>query len=317
MQLGITAKIKWIMCRLYFFIGHPIVRYYLKHPLTFLKNRVNILLLWFKKVVNRDINFDDNISSSTPIDVVIVAVDKDFEVLEYAIDSIRKNVRHPVGNIIIISPKSEVIIYLCKRKKCKFIDEDLVLPITKKDIKYVVSGIDRSGWLFQQLLKWSGDKYVKRDYFLITDADTIFCRPQVFTYHKKIILSVSSLLCYIPYFEAYGNLVGERVEPLLSLTNHHMLFQKSKLARLKRIIEKRSDMEWFRAIINYIETNKEPSVSDYETYGQFVYDHYQNECLLEHWFNLSLSRKQINNLTELVNKFSSDYKTLSFHTYKK
>ena len=121
-----------------YFFNHPIVKYYTRHPIVLFKNRIIIFFLWLKKIFNQDINFNNNIHSDVPIDVVIAAIDKDYDVLVHVIDSIRTNIKHPIGDIIIISPKSEGIVDLCETKKCTFIDENTVLPITKKDIYYTV-----------------------------------------------------------------------------------------------------------------------------------------------------------------------------------
>ena len=308
-MIKIIKKIKYIT-------GHPIVKYYTTHPVVLIKNRIIVLYLWFKKIINLDVNFISNIHSEIPIDVVIVAIDKDFDVLVHVVDSIRNNVMHPIGDIIIISPKSEIITNLCKINKCIFIDENTVLPITKKDINYAVAGVDRSGWLFQQLLKWSGDNYSKNDHFLVADADSVFCRPQLFIDNEKVILAVSNQLCHIPYFEAYNKLTGDKIEPLINFTSHHALFQKSKLTALKQKIEKHCGIEWYRAIISNIDMQEGSAVSDYETYGQFVFSNYADEYILEHWFNLSLSRSMLGKISSTLKKNYNKYKTISFHTYK-
>jgi len=225
-------------------------------------------------------------------------------------------VKHPIGDIVIIIPKSEIIMNLCKMRKCVFVDEDTVLPITKKDIKYTVNGKDRSGWLFQQLLKWSGDKYAKNDYFLIADADTIFCRPQVFIYDNKVILPVSNQLCHVPYFVTYSKLLGQKILPLINFTSHHSLFQKNRLTTLKKKIEKHNKTKWYKAIVNSIDTNEGSSVSDYETYGQFVYSTCPNDYILEHWFNLSMSRSMLGGISKILKENYKKYKTISFHSYK-
>lgn len=310
-MVGLQKKISY-------FLSHPIVKYYSQHPLILLKNRLIILSLWFKKILYKDINFDDKACSSTPIDVVLVATDKDYEVLPYVIDSVRLNIKHPITKIVIISPKSKSIEDLCKIKKCVFVDENTVLPLTKKDINYTVNGIDRSGWLFQQLLKWSGDKYANNDYFLIADADTVFCRPQIFIYENKVILSVCHQFCHTPYFDIYKKLLGVEIKPLINLTSHHLLFNKAILTELKHNIEKRSGTNWYTTIINNIDPNEGSFVSDYETYGQFFYSNYFDDCILEHWFNLSLSRsKYYDRIIKILRENNKRYKTISFHSYKK
>lgn len=278
-----------------------------------------MLRLRLNRFFHKDLNFIDKVKSNTPIDVVIVAIDKDFDVLVHVIDSIRKNIKHPIDEIIIISPESVAIKKICREKKCKFVDENTVLPITKKDIKYTASGNDRSGWLFQQLLKWSGDKFAKNEYFLIADADTVFCRPQIFVNNKKVMLPVCSQLCHIPYYYAYNKLTGESALPLLNFTSHHSLFQKSKLHKLKQKIKKHTKQEWYKAIISTtkINPNEGSCVSDYETYAQYLYSKYPDECRLEHWFNLSLCRKKLPQIKKLIKQYQAKYKAISFHTYKK
>lgn len=257
----------------------------------------------------------ENVRSEISIDVVIPALEKDFDVLPCVIASIRKNIRHPIGKTWIISPESKIIKNICKINQCNFIDENTVLPITKKDIHYSVNGLDRSGWLFQQLLKWGGDAFVESEYFLVADSDTVFSRPQVFISDNKMLFSVSSRIAHIPYFDAYRRLLGVDLHPLMNLTSHHSLIKKSILTDLKREIEKKNAVEWYRAIINNIDVREASSISDYETYGQYTLSNYPNEYLLEHWFNLSLPRIELKNLSLLIRKFSSKYKTLSFHSY--
>lgn len=308
-----------IFGKIKYFFGHPIVKYYTRHPIILFRNRMIVFSLWLKKLFGRDPNFTENIRSTVPIDIVIVAIDKDFDSLVHVIDSARKNVLHPIGDIIIISPKSKLIQGLCKKKKCVFVDESTVLPIGKEDIGYLIEGKDRSGWIFQQLLKWSGDKYAKSDFFLVADADTVFCRPQVFVFGGRITFSVCSQLGHIPYYKAFEKLTGEHVPALINFTSHHTLFDKRKLTELKNNIEKHCKIKWYQAIVTTKDINSREGscVSDYETYGQYVYLNYPDECRLEHWFNLSLNRKNLSRIAKLKKQLRSKFKTVSFHTYKK
>lgn len=61
-----------------------------------------------------------------------------------------------------------------------FVDENEVLPITKKDINYICKdGRDRSGWLFQQLLKLAGNIGTCEN-FITIDSDHILLKPHTF-----------------------------------------------------------------------------------------------------------------------------------------
>lgn len=255
------------------------------------------------------------IRSNLPIDVVLAAIDKDSDVLVYVIDSIRKNVMHPIGNIVVISPKSEKIIELCKIKKCLFVDEDTVIPLTKKAINYKIDDVDRAGWLFQQLLKYAAGKYCKNQYYLATEADTIFLRPRVFEKNGKILLPCSNQLCHIPYFYSYRTILGKEILPYVNFTSHHTLINKVRLKQLKLDIEQYCKKPWYRAIIENIDKSNGSAISDYETYGQYMYYNYNHEIELEDWSNISLKRSDLSKISILLNKLARNYKTVSFHSY--
>lgn len=304
-----------ILHKVRYFTNHPIIRYFIRHPIILLKNRLIVAQLQLKRILKRDINFNGVIRSNLPIDIVLAAIDKDYDVLVYVIDSIRENIKHPIGDIIIISPKSETIINLCKIKRCTFVDENTVLPITKKDINYTVAGIDRSGWLFQQLLKYAAEKYCKQEYYLVTEADTIFLRPRVFEQNGKTLFPCSNQLCHIPYFYSYQALLGKIIYPYVNLTSHHSLINKKILKQLKFNIELYCKKLWYKAIIENIDKTDGSSISDYETYGQYVYNNYKNEMELEDWSNISLKRSSLLDNNKLSSKFACKYKTISFHSY--
>ncbi|HSV94372.1 MAG TPA: DUF6492 family protein [Spirochaetia bacterium] len=296
-------------------LNYPIIKYYLSNPLILLKNRFTILLLKLKKIIGKDINFSSGVKSNIPIDVVMCAIDKDYDVLVHVIDSIRKYIKHPICNIYLICPISERISKIAKDKKCILIDENKVLPITKKNIIYTVNGQNRSGWLFQQLLKWSADKFVTNEYFLITEADTAYCRPQVFIHNHKVLIPVSNQFCHLPYFAAIKRLIGKKVDPIINLTSHHSLFEKTKLKALKHTIEKKCKVVWWQGIINKIDHKQGASVSDYETYGQFVYLNYPDDFEKEFWYNHSFKRSQLKDIKNIIRQSRNKYKNISFHSY--
>jgi hypothetical protein len=296
-------------------ILHPSTQYYFCHPIEFLFFYIQIAQLKLKVVLGKDINFSTNPSSDLPIDVVMPTLDRDYEIVSKVIDSIRTNVRHPIGQIIIISPRSKKIEKMCREKKCRWVHEDSVLPITIQNINIRVKGINRSGWIYQQLLKWGVVRYLKSEYFLISESDTVYARPCVFERNKKMIFACSSALCHIPYFYSYKRLFGEKVLATHNLTSHHLLFRKKYIEEVKRKIESRHKMPWYKAIINILDPDELSSVSDYDSYGQYVSNHYPKTVEFEHWANRSFGRSELKKLPKLLKQYASTTKTLSFHSY--
>jgi hypothetical protein len=204
------------------------------------------------------------------IDVMIPAIEKDLETLPFVIDSVRKQVKHPIGRFLIVSPNSQKMKQLCKKKDCTFVDENTVLPITKKNIHYSSTKWDRSGWLFQQLLKLSGDSLCSQDYYLVIDADTVLIRPHVFRTAGNRPIFYYRKWSQPEYFNTYTKLLGRRPSSPTSFVTHYMLFKRSKVSQLKRAIEAKHHTSWYTAILRSINKKKQFGFSEFETYGNFL-----------------------------------------------
>ncbi|MGD8190935.1 DUF6492 family protein [Brevibacillus ginsengisoli] len=253
-----------------------------------------------------------HLSSKTRIDVLIPAIEKDLGTLPFVIDSVRKQVKHPIGKIMVVSPRSKRIQALCQRKNCTFINERRVLPITKKDIHYRTKRTDRSGWLLQQLLKLAGGKLTKNNFFLVIDADTILIRPHVFHLNGKTIFYCRNWKIQ-QYFRTYRRLIGVRPTASRSFVTHYMLFDKSKLSRLKRKLETRHNTKWYWAIIKSANRHSYVGFSEFETYGNFVHSHYPGKSVQRSAFNKSLSTSPASLTRSQILKLAKRYRSLSFH----
>ncbi|WP_442602299.1 DUF6492 family protein [Paenibacillus sp. KN14-4R] len=253
--------------------------------------------------------------STTKIDIIIPAIEKDLVTLPYTIDGIRKYVQHPIGQILIISPQSKAIKQLCQRKHCKFIDEKTVLPLTKNDIHLRTTKWERSGWMYQQLLKLSGDTLSSQDFFLVMDADTVLIRPHVFRKNGKTIFYCRTW-SHDEYFKAYNKLLGIQGRARLSYVTHYMLFERTKLAAMKRKIEKRHHMRWYAAILNKATKRKAFSFSEFETYGNYVRATYPGQSIQKLSRNRGLRTNMKNLSPTSLRKLAKKFKSLSFHKRK-
>jgi Family of unknown function (DUF6492) len=255
-----------------------------------------------------------NKTSDVPIDVVIPAIRKDLEVLPVTINSIRKNIAHPIGEIFIISPKDSDIQRLCEEKNCKFVEENSVLPIKKDDIGYMVNSIDRSGWIYQQLLKLGSESLGVNEHYLVLDSDTVLLRKQSFKHGSRVILNCSDEY-HQPYYDTFKKLLVFSPNIPLSFVSHYMLLEKSKLREFKYHIELNNKKDWWQAIIDSLDKTVSSSFSEYESYGHFIQVKYRNSVELEYWFNVASSDLSDMDLDCLILKFSGIYKSISFHSY--
>lgn len=252
---------------------------------------------------------------SAPIDVLIPAVGKDAGTLPAVVRSVRRHVKHPIGQILIVAPKQEKILALCRRLGCRFVHENTVLPITKRHIHYASAKWERSGWLFQQLLKLSGDTLCKAENFLVIDADTVLIRPHVFLSGNKTVFYCRNW-SQPEYFRTYRKLMGRGRASHLSFVAHYMLFNKSKLARLKRAIEARHHTSWYAAIMRAMDKSKPYAFSEFETYGNFVYALNPAGIIRRRALNKSLQTSFRRLSPDRLKRLARKYRSLSFHKRK-
>jgi len=296
------------------------------HPDISLKRYLDLTLKKFFNRMSRNDYFDYYKFYAPPkeqvrpefnveIDLVITVIEKDLAVLPFTIEYARKNILHTFRNVYLIAPDKEVFKDFCKWHNCEYINETELLSIRKQDIQYSVKGNDRSGWLFQQLLKFNSDKFCKSENICILDADTVLIRPRLFIKGNKKILDFSDEM-HMPYVSAYEKLTGFIHKSPVSFVCHNMLFEKKKLKELREHIEKVTQKDFNNAILGCIDENENSCFSEYETYANFVLKKYRSEYKIEYWNNISLK----NNLINSIDYFSAFYKpsnikSISFHDY--
>lgn len=242
------------------------------------------------------------------IDVVVPTTDKDLAKLSLVIPSL-ENIQHHIDNIYIVAPVSEFIKEFCAKYGCKFIDENTVLDLTIHDIDYKPCGMNRSGWIFQQLLKLNCDQFCQNEYILVIDSDTVFTRKQFFIKRDKMVFDCSNEY-HTPYFTAYKKLLGLNTRFGLSFVAHHMLFTKTFLQEMKATIEEHTHKKWYQAILDNLDSNEISSFSEYETYGNYIYYNHRNKMLIREWYNKSTKSTEYG---KIPNK--GKYKTISMHSY--
>ncbi len=252
--------------------------------------------------------------SDVPISVVFVATSKDFETLKLSIESVRRNLMHPVANIYVISPHDQTIIAFCKSNAVVYVDETSLLVSKKSDIQYrTEDGVDRSGWLFQQLLKYAANTIVETEHYLVIDADTVLVTPQRFIVDGKPVLLHSDEF-HRPYFDASRKLLGLNPVVYTSCVAHQMMFSKKFIREMISHIESLHGISWELAIRTCTDYSESSGFSEYETYGQWLITMYPEKIEREYWFNLSCPRSNLKILDSLTYG-QQNYRSVSFHWY--
>lgn len=251
---------------------------------------------------------------SAPVDILIPVVTKDLANLPLVVQSFRDHLRHAIGLIFVVG-NDPAVERVAEEVGCRYVDENVVLPIKKSEVQFFARGKDRSGWIFQQLLKLYSDQLCGTDNILVADADTILIRPTRFLCDGKPILYYSDEF-NITYYRNFEQLFGRKVRTVRSYVAHMMLFNREVLVRLRRHLEERSGKPWHQAIFDSLAKDHPVPFSEFECYANFLRQCQHVQPLVRYSHNLSLpTGVHPSDIPLLQSRYAAKYRSLSFHVY--
>jgi hypothetical protein len=267
-------------------------------------------------------NFPSKLSSADygeKITLVIPAIDKDKEILESVIVQANKNIKHKIVKTIVICPKKSkgLTDLVSSMSGVVIINDEKISPLNIKSLKeFKPKGIDRSGWILQQLLKFAIHSEIDTRKYLVIDADTLMTKPQCYISKGKSALLFSDEY-HVPYRQHIKKVLGFYPKYKVSFVSHAMLFDVSIVSDMLKKIEVKSSKPWYTALIENINKNEISSMSEYEMYASFLLKYYKQNIYIEYWNNKSVSRKRFKK--DKKNKFSNytNYRSVSYHSYNK
>ena len=149
------------------------------------------------------------------------------------------------------------------------------------DIRYVKNKLknnNRSGWVYQQLLKlYFPLLQNKKENILVLDSDVFFTKKINFFNNNKPIYTFSNEF-HLPYFEHMKKLHPDFTRNInKSGISHHMVFNKSKLSEIVAKVECLHSKNFYDVFLNSIDQNQGASASEYEIYFHFITKNYNQE----------------------------------------
>lgn len=215
-------------------------------------------------------------ATQVEIDVVIPAIESDLVLLPLCLEGLRKNVNHRIKDIYLVSPDNKNIKDFAAANGVVFLNENSFFDYTAASINYVITagrrkGLNRSGWIYQQLIKLSGKAGTCRHY-LVIDADHILLQPHTFITADNKFVFYQSTEYHMPYYRAIKRLLHFYPLSLFSYVSHKMIFDKEELQQLQQQIEKNSanTLQWDKIILSNLNTGEASDFSEFELYGNFV-----------------------------------------------
>lgn len=256
--------------------------------------------------------------STEPIDVIIPIIAKDLETLPLCLEGVRHCVEHPIKDIYIVAPDDAAIKEFCSSNNLKFIHEESVLGFGPKDMGMTITfpdgkTINRSGWLFQQFIKLSGNVGTCRHYLCI-DADHILIHPHSFLSDDGKTVFYMSYEEVQPYYNNIHKLFPGMQLASLSYVDHKMLFDKQRLATLHQQLEKGGKKPWYQVIMDSYDRSQQSGFSEFELYGNYTPS---EEKVLRPWLQKMLRAKDFADYATLQKRWKGKRWSLTFPAYRK
>lgn len=258
--------------------------------------------------------FPELVAAQEPIDVVIPIIAKDLHILPLCLEGVRHQVPHPIQQIYIVAPSQPEILQFCEAHHLQFVDENAVLGFGPRDLNLQVynddgTTRDRSGWLFQQLIKLSGKVGTCR-YYLCIDADHVLIRPHVFLTAEGKTVFYMSYEEHQPYYDNIRQLMPDLPLDNLSFVDHKMLFDKEQLAQLHDALSLRSGLSWTDTIINSYDRHCHAGFSEFELYGNYIKEKEQRP-----WLQKRLPYQKMADYQTLCKRWRGSRWSLTFPDY--
>lgn len=252
------------------------------------------------------------IPADVEIDIIIPLIQKDLIILPLCIEGIRNCITHNFYEIYIVAPKDELILDYCKKLNLVFIDETSIFGYAPNELKIFTGNNknNRSGWIFQQLIKLSG-VIGKNRYFLCIDADHVLIKKHSFISSCNKHIFYQSPEYHKPYYDIIQKLFRNKKYPdsCLSYISHKMIFDKIELSKLQKSLSELHNANWISVIINSLDFNEDSGFSEFEMYGSYIN---KNMKILRLWKNINLLRNKTYSYDEISKLYSRKFNAVTF-----
>jgi len=232
-------------------------------------------------------------------DIIIPTTDKDLSTLEKCIDGAKKYIVG-VRNIYVISKEKYT-------DNAIWFDESN-FPFNFEIINNILEEHYRSGWYFQQLIKFYSLFVIPNitENILCLDSDTIFLKKTDFFKYSRPYYNYGTAN-HKPYFKHMKKLLPEleRQEKKKSGITHHMMFNRSIMRELFDKIETHHKSEFWLKFLEFVDRSEKSGASEYEIYF--------NYCIKNHREKIELRKLNWDNCKEHQIKENLHY--YSYHSY--
>ena len=259
-----------------------------------------------------------SMKNESEIDVFITFHKKDAPALPLCVQSIERYLVPRPHRITLLS--DDVSSDLLTKYDLNHIHESSVFEkFSFEEMPYMeCRGRDRTGWYFQQFLKWEARRHSTTENYVVVDADTVFIKPAKLFHRDKYIFHRGDQY-HLPYFKTYEKLFGYLPEKQRSFIANYMIFNTKIIGEIIAGIEKTdTTRKWYEIVLDTIDTNEPSSFSEFETYGYYMSKHYPDRFCSKNCLNKIVQTEKISrHLFNVIRYKLRGYTSISYHCYKR
>jgi hypothetical protein len=265
---------------------------------------------FFKKFIDSMVPVDPLIelpNEKPGITVMIPCSSKDFPMLPTVIFAARSNIRNPILEIVVVTPDVDLVPK--NLGPIKIMSDNHFLGQQK--VKNLLTNLKLdSGWIKQQLIKILFCLQSAETNILVLDADTILTKPKLYVSGNMQILSfayeyhspyIQHLKRFLPFVHDFG----------LTFVTHHQLWQKD-------IVHDIWSGSGLKDWLHSMDKNELSPISEYNTYGLYMYNFHSERVRLSRFANEQFSRKLLENFDEDLEAACAKFPdscSISIHSY--
>jgi len=175
----------------------------------------------------------------------------------------------------------------------QFIDESTVMPgLSPRDIPPILAGReDRTGWCFQQLLKWALGRLAHGPAYAVVDADCVLLRPTPLQENGKTILYRGGSVGASP--SMLQRLLGFVPDGQAPFVGDFMLFDTALVSEMLRFVEGHNPAKpWPSAILDAATSGDSAGWSAAQTYAHYV-TRFHSELFLSRAWHVAVVSKDL------------------------
>ncbi len=215
------------------------------------------------------------------IDVFIPYHPKDRRALPHVVTSLFRHLTPSPARVVCVgsglSPRAAAAV---RAAGGELLDEHSISEIPHRSAmpEIVVRGKIRTGWYYQQLLKWSFRRLSRTPAYAVIDADSVLIQ-QVELWRGGRYQLERTDQWHEPYFTAFERLFGwtpqAQGQTLPSFIINFQIIDVLLLNELLTEIEARGGgLPWHNCIMNAVDRTQISGFSEFETYGHWLARHH-------------------------------------------